>query len=353
MRFKVTRQLQRLADLATKHWHAPSFRFDCVQFRRRAGVTTATATDGKIMGVVPLPAIVGDAEDATCLVKSALFSEDHSDRVLNCADDHRGELVGESSVVNGFAFPAFHAAAPTPAKLAAEAPLAITIYAIALERLADAITDGPEPAKVTLYIRRSRDPIVVVGNAGVGVIRPCDTTHDYAVMHERCFGPETVRPVAQAKDIDSQAAPAASNQASTSNDAKQSTVSAADKMVNAINHTLIRCQADPDFRWLMMGTETRRRLVDAIAAFRGVDRELLDTETSADLQPAHRTRMAELPFRRKQIEDIRQVIECRDRHWNPEVAFAAMEKILARSEYIAPQPTVGEQAAAAQQAVSS
>jgi hypothetical protein len=77
----------------------------------------------------------------------------------------------------------------------------------------------------------------------------------------------------------------------------------------AVRHALDRMQAQPEFRWHMLGTTTFDLLIEAEAAFIGRTVDEVRADRSRDLQPEHRIREAECSVNRDRVRDLEGLLE--------------------------------------------
>lgn len=106
--------------------------------------------------------------------------------------------------------------------------------------------------------------------------------------------------------------------------------------LKAANHIIDRIHYEPNLSWVMAGTQGLRLLVEAKAKIDGSDVDAIDDDLMFGERP-HWKYEPELPFLRKQIEDIERL--CRE---SPKVESAAILAVCSRRNVRRPKPGVNE-----------
>lgn len=83
---------------------------------------------------------------------------------------------------------------------------------------------------------------------------------------------------------------------------------------DAVRHILNRMQTDPDFRHLLLDTESFHLLCAAEAARTDRPVEDVKRDRRLDLQPTYRWRPAQLPRLRRQVELYEERLTCKERN---------------------------------------
>lgn len=170
--FIVKRQHKAMSKIAA----ANSDRWiKSIRLKRSKTLTLASATDGKVLAVVPIHDLSESAAQDEAFIPAALMAKQKTGINTRCNVNGKIEIAaGDSTTTAPFPegrFPLVESALPLPQFVSLRRH--IHIDAKLLHSLAEAITDDDSNPVVSLFI--GDDPgsaIAVVGSDGIGVIMP-------------------------------------------------------------------------------------------------------------------------------------------------------------------------------------